>query len=173
MRSSNTKKWGLSTKLLIGVALIGAVHIVASLISRLVTFVVNSRNDSGDKKNKPLVHFVIGDVVYWTLLASALFILPTFGGFQTSSLVAILVSVMFAVGLGLQSILADLAAGIMLLLADAFEIGDTIQLPQQQITGTVVSFGILHTVLQTKNQVQKPTLTMVPNRMVYQSIIVL
>jgi small conductance mechanosensitive channel len=63
-------------------------------------------------------------------------------GIQTASLFAVLGAAGLAIGLALQGTLTNIAAGIMLLWLRPFGLGDYIEVPSNNISGTVREIGL-------------------------------
>lgn len=63
-------------------------------------------------------------------------------GVETASLLAVLGAAGLAIGLALQSTLTNIAAGIMLLWLRPFRVGDYIEVPANNISGTVREIGL-------------------------------
>jgi len=78
-------------------------------------------------------------------------------GIHVASLVAILGATGIAVGLALQGTLSHFAAGVMLIVLRAFEVGDSIE--GAGISGTVDAIGIFNTTILTADNVK----VLVPN----------
>jgi small conductance mechanosensitive channel len=68
-------------------------------------------------------------------------------GIETTSIVAIIASAAFAVGLALQGTLSNFAAGIMILIFKPYRIGDQIEMAT--ISGKVKEIGIFNTIVIT------------------------
>jgi small conductance mechanosensitive channel len=94
-----------------------------------------------DATLKPL----LSSLVRYTILAAALIAVLQRFGVETTSLVAVLGAAGLAIGLALQGTLANVAAGVMLLLLRPFRVGDGIQAAGQ--TGTVREIGLFTTIL--------------------------
>jgi small conductance mechanosensitive channel len=158
------------TLLKAGMAIIvlGITHIVASIISRVVVHYASKNNakTSAEAQKRAIVFSILGSAVYWTIMIIVLLILPHFIGVETTAIVAVLGSILFAIGLGLQGTLADLAAGVMLLGANTFRINDYIEIPDINVIGTVSSFGILYTKIVDEDT---GIAVMVPNRKLYEN----
>ncbi len=73
-------------------------------------------------------------------------------GFETSSLVAMLGAMAFAVGMALQGSLGNFAGGVLLLIFKPFKAGDFIEV--QGHTGKVVALQIFQTILRTSDNKQ-------------------
>ncbi|GGA16939.1 mechanosensitive ion channel family protein [Neptunicoccus cionae] len=94
----------------------------------------------------------LGSVARYALLAFAvIFVLARFG-IQTASLVAVIGAAGLAIGLALQGTLANLAAGVMLVVFRPFKIGDFVEIGG--FSGTVVDVSLFTTELATTDNVQ-------------------
>lgn len=140
-------------------------HICGIIIARVIKHVFEKRKTTEDKA---IVYSIIEKSVYWTIMFVALFMLPSIIGFETAAIIAAFGSVLFAIGLGLQGTLADLATGIMLLGANTFKLNDyiEIQINDKTIIGRVKSFGILYTSVIDESS---GVIITVPNRILYES----
>ncbi len=102
-----------------------------------------------------------GTIIRYALLTvTVLAILEVFG-FETTSLVAVLGAMGFAIGLAMQGTLANFSSGVMLLLFRPFNVGDVIEAGGE--VGCVQSLEIFSTVLLTPTQVK----ITVPNGQIY------
>lgn len=90
----------------------------------------------------PTVQPVAAAAVRYSILA--LVVVAALGhlGVQTASLLAVLGAAGLAIGLALQGTLTNIAAGIMLLWLRPFHIGDYIEVPSNNISGTVKEIGL-------------------------------
>jgi small conductance mechanosensitive channel len=70
-------------------------------------------------------------------------------GIQTASLFAVLGAAGLAIGLALQGTLTNIAAGIMLLWLRPFRLNDYIEVPVNNISGTVKEIGLFVCLLET------------------------
>ncbi|MGA1621772.1 MAG: mechanosensitive ion channel family protein [Synechocystis sp.] len=111
------------------------------------------------------VHFVSSFSYYLFLVILVLLFLSQLG-IETTSLVAILGTASLAVGLALQGSLANLAAGIVLVVFRYFRVGDRIEVGG--IMGKVESIQILSTTLCTPDN----RLVTIPNKQVIDSNII-
>lgn len=73
-------------------------------------------------------------------------------GFETTSLIAVLGAMAFAVGMALQGSLSNFAGGVLILIFKPFRVGDFIE--SQGYIGTVVSLQIFQTILHTVDNKQ-------------------
>jgi small conductance mechanosensitive channel len=96
----------------------------------------------------PTVQPVVAAVVHYVILA--LVVVAALGqlGVQTASLLAVLGAAGLAIGLALQGTLTNIAAGIMLLWLRPFQIGDYIEVPSNNISGTVREIGLFACLLE-------------------------
>ena len=105
----------------------------------------------------------LGSLARYALLAFAgVFVLARFG-IQTASLVAVIGAAGLAIGLALQGTLANLAAGVMLVIFRPFKIGDYVEVGGQG--GTVKGVNLFTTELATPDNVQ----VILPNGQVFGS----
>jgi small conductance mechanosensitive channel len=102
-----------------------------------------------------------GSLIYFFILTIAVVATLSKFGIETTSFVAVLGAVGFAVGFALQGSLSNLAAGILLLLFRPFRIGDFIE--AAGIMGTVKEIHLFNTILATPDNVK----IVVPNGKVY------
>lgn len=158
------------TKISIVIVVLVAAHFLATIFSKLITYFVSIPKQVVDdpKKHKPLVQGLFGSVTYWLIIAIVLVMIPTWIGFETASIVAVLVGLVIAVGIGLQGTLADLAAGLMLTLNNTYLIGDYIEVPDLNLIGRVADFGILYTYIIDEDS---STRISIPNRSMYENVI--
>jgi small conductance mechanosensitive channel len=112
-------------------------YLLAAWISQAVrkTLVRTARVDA-------TVQPVIAAVARYSILALA--VVAGLGnlGVQTASLLAVLGAAGLAIGLALQGTLTNIAAGIMLLWLRPFHVGDYIEVPSNNISGTVKEIGL-------------------------------
>ncbi len=86
-------------------------------------------------------------------------------GIETTSFVAILGAVGFAVGFALQGALSNFAAGVLLLVLRPFKIGDFVE--AGGVSGTVGDIQLFTSVMRTPDNVK----VMVPNAQIYNGVI--
>lgn len=103
-----------------------------------------------------LRRFIASLVRYVILTFTVLAVLSQFG-VQTASLIAVFGAAGLAIGLALQGTLANLAAGVMILIFRPFKIGD--QIDAGGSTGTVEAIDLFTTELRTGDNLQ----LLVPN----------
>lgn len=97
-------------------------------------------------KDKTVEKFLVSLTTY-ILKAFVVIITITQLGVETSSLVAVLGAISFAIGLAFQGILSNFAGGVLILTQRPFEVEDYIEFAD--IKGTVNSITILNTTLYT------------------------
>ena len=112
---------------------------------------VRSAMQRGMPDDKALAGFLSG-IVRWLVLAVAAIAILQLFGIDATSLVAILGAATLAIGLALQSTLANFAAGVMLLLFRPFKIGDEVQVAGHK--GKVVDIKVFMTELVTLDNIQ-------------------
>ncbi len=94
----------------------------------------------------------INDLIYnslnYALNFIYIYILLSMLGFPIGTLVAGAGIASVALGLAAQNFVKDVINGFFIILEHQFEIGDTIEIPQENISGTVVNTGIRTTTLK-------------------------
>lgn len=96
--------------------------------------------------DRTLIGVVAGVVRYFILITVLVMVLARFG-VQTASILAALGAIGLAVGLALQGTLANIAAGVMLLLLRPFRVGDYVSANGHD--GTVEEIGLFTTEMTT------------------------
>jgi len=86
-------------------------------------------------------------LVWWIIIIFVLVAVLNQFGVQTTSIIAVLGAAGLAIGLALQGTLANVAAGVMLLILRPFNIGDYVDAGGD--AGTVVEIGLFNTELTT------------------------
>jgi small conductance mechanosensitive channel len=102
----------------------------------------------------PTVQPVIAAAARYTILALVVVSALSQLGVQTASLLAVLGAAGLAIGLALQGTLTNIAAGIMLLWLRPFHVGDYIEVPSNNISGTVKEIGLFVCLLENFDGVQ-------------------
>jgi small conductance mechanosensitive channel len=121
---------------------------------------------SHTKRIDPLVSNFLASLARYAVLAVVGIAVLQLFGIQTASLVAVLGATSLAIGLALQGTLANLAAGVMLLLFRPFKIGDNVEVAGK--AGTVRSLTLFMTELTTADNVQ----ILLPNGQVWGTAII-
>ncbi|HEY2105744.1 MAG TPA: mechanosensitive ion channel [Candidatus Binataceae bacterium] len=124
-------------RLLTSIIILVVGYVLAAWICRAVRKVL-ARTGRVD----PTVQPVAAAAVRYSILA--LVVVAALGqlGIQTASLLAVLGAAGLAIGLALQGTLTNIAAGIMLLWLRPFRVGDYIEVPSNNISGTVKEIGL-------------------------------
>lgn len=130
--------YGLSLVAALAIVVIGLM--VVKYLTRLVVTIMTRA-----KLDQALITFV-GSLTRFALIAVVVIAALNQIGFQTASLIAVLGGAVFAVGMALQSNLASLASGVLILIFQPFKLGDTIECGS--VTGTVEHIDILQTRLR-------------------------
>jgi small conductance mechanosensitive channel len=142
-------------------------HFFASITSKIVVHITNP-SKIGKKEPQAIAYSIIGVTVYIIIMFIIVMVIPSLLGIEITAIVAISGTILLAIGLGLQGTLGDIAAGVMLLLAGTIKIGDYINIPSIDLTGTVTTFSILYTQIKDENS---GTTVIVPNKILYNSVI--
>ena len=134
--------------------------IAAGMLGRLVRRRVNS-NPHID----PTLGNFVSSLVKWVVLAIVLTAVLSIFGIQATSIVAILGAASLAIGLALQGTLADLAAGVMLVVFRPYKLGQYVDIAGT--AGTVKDLSLFTTELVTPDNVQ----IIVPNGQAWGKVI--
>lgn len=149
-----------------GIVYLVIAHLIAKVSAYTISKVSNKTDTPESLKRSTAIH-VMKSFVYWTVMGVATAILFTFIGIEGAAIITVLGSVMLAIGLGLQGTLSDLAAGIMLMMSNAFSMGNYIEVfgdVGEGVNGTVARFNILYTTLMDDDS---GVSFIVPNRVLY------
>lgn len=155
----------------------GVIGIIALIISHIVvsftakTIVKVSNKNVGDNIKKSTAFHMIQSTIYWVLMSVCVIFILSFTGIQGAAIIAVLGSLLFAVGLGLQGTLGDLASGMMLIIGNVYKIGDFIEVldvGNNMCNGTVKDFNVMYTrILDDDSSV----ILNVPNRLIYNNVV--
>jgi len=145
--------------------------LLAAHVATRAVYHLNRRANSAadaDAVQRTVAMSLVGRATYWVTLVALLLMLLALVGVRTVAATAVLGSVLFAVGLGLQGTLSDLAAGVMLLAANTFRIGDFIEIKDAGVAGNVATFSVLYTrIIDEDSGIN----VLVPNRLLYGSVL--
>ena len=122
-----------------------AIFFIGRWLALLVIRLLKAGMTKG-KVDETLVQFV-GNVLY--ALALVFITIAALGqlGVQTTSIVAVIAAAGLAIGMALQGSLANLAAGVMLIILRPFKLGDSVKAAGAE--GKVVDINIVTTSLKT------------------------
>jgi small conductance mechanosensitive channel len=133
----------------------------------MVVHVARGSKRTPDSVKRTTAFQLLRSTIYWVLMVTSIMIIFAFIGVEGAAVIAVFGSILFAVGLGLQGTLGDLASGMMLIAANIYSIGDFIEVLDEEnenYSGTVMDFNIMHTRLLDDDS--GITLA-VPNRILY------
>jgi len=123
--------------LLTGIIILVVGYVLAVWISKAMRKLL-ARSGRVDPTVQPVFAAAVRYTIPALVVVSALAQL----GVQTASLLAALGAAGLAIGLALQGTLTNIAAGIMLLWLRPFHVGDYIEVPANNISGTVKEIGL-------------------------------
>jgi small conductance mechanosensitive channel len=112
------------------------------------------KNNYKKKTDKNLIHYEMGDILFYTIILLGSFFSLVNIGIQTASLFTIFGSIGLALALSLQGILTSIASGIYIGINELYQIGDSIQIigPNGKVfTGVVKSFNMFNTTILDNN----------------------
>lgn len=151
--------WAYSIQVIGAIIILVAGWITAGLAKKFVKrLLVRTKTDES------VISFV-GHLTYFLILIFAVLAALSKFGVQTASLVAVIGAAGLAIGLALQSTLANFAAGILILILRPFRIGDYIE--GAGVTGTVKEIELFTTVLATVDNIK----ILIPNAKLFGDVI--
>ncbi len=139
--------------------------IIGLLAANKVNKVICKTGEKHEKLDNTLFRF-LGSLGKYIVLAFVVIAVLNRFGVQTASIVALLGAAGLAVGLALQGTLANLAAGVMLLLFRPYKVGDFIDAADR--FGNVQEIDLFTTILQTFDNQQ----IIIPNSQIWGSQII-
>jgi small conductance mechanosensitive channel len=151
------------------------INILAGIAILIVGWIVSDRTarwtraslDKIYRFDPTLKPLIASSVRYTILVAAGIAVLEQFG-VQTTSVITLLGAAGLAIGLALQGTLANVAAGVMLLILRPFRIGDWVTVTASNQSGTVREIGLFTTILISANQAY----VSIPNAPIFSSVIV-
>jgi small conductance mechanosensitive channel len=148
-----------------GLQVIGAIIIlVAGWIAAVLAKKFVKRLLLKTKTDESVISFV-GHLTYFLILTFAVLAALAKFGVQTASFIAVLGAAGLAIGLALQSTLANFAAGVLILILRPFKVGDYIE--GAGVDGTVKEIDLFTTVLATIDNIK----ILVPNGKLFGDVI--
>lgn len=152
----------LADYLLNAVAFI-AILLVGRWLAKRIRMTIRSTLDR-PSLDQTLVKFA-GNFAYYAIFILAAFMGLQTLGVETASFIAVLAAAGFAIGLALQGTLANFAAGILLLVFRPFNVGDYVEIANED--GYVRDLQLFYTKIDTRSN----QLVIVPNGDVFGSVI--
>jgi small conductance mechanosensitive channel len=139
--ASFQENYGFATKFIIGAVILFGGLLLSKIIASFVNNLLQKRNF--DDTLRP---FIV-NLVLWLSRIIVVIIAASSVGIETTSLVALVGAVAFAIGMALQGSLGNLAGGVMLLIFRPIRVGDFII--AQSESGTVQEIQLFHTIIVT------------------------
>lgn len=124
--------------------------IVGWIVANWVQRTIRKKGDASPKLDDTLTRLFAKVAKILVLAVVVLAVLSQFG-VQTASLVAVLGALGLAIGLAWQGVLADFAAGIMILVMRPFKVGDAVDIGG--VSGNVEEVGLVTTRMNTFDNV--------------------
>jgi small conductance mechanosensitive channel len=133
--------YGWATKILFAAFILFGGWIFAGVLSSMISKVLKKRGF--DDTLRPF----ISNIVLWLMRVVVFIVAASSVGIETTSLVALIGAIGFAIGMALQGSLGNLAGGVMLLIFRPIKVGDFII--AQGESGVVDEIQLFHTVVVT------------------------
>jgi len=149
--------WGIKIALAVAIFIVG--RMAVAVVVRVTGKFMRAR-----EMDEILVKFLLS-ILRWVLLLFVIIAALSQLGVDTTSLVALLGAAGLAIGLSLQSSLANFAAGVMLIVFRPFTKGDFVEVAG--VSGSVDAIGIFTSTLTTPDNKE----VIVPNGAVYSNSI--
>jgi len=133
-----------------GIAFVSAIliFVIGKWVAGLVSKIIEKALEKA-KVHKTLASFTKNIIYYVILLFVAIAALGKLG-IETNSFVALVGAAGLAVGFALQGSLANFAAGVMIILFQPFEVGDTIE--TSGVCGEVKEIEMFNTILSVEDK---------------------
>lgn len=160
----NIEQLGWLGPLIIAAAQALVVLIIGWFVAGAVGRWVKKRVTANERIDNTLGGFA-ASIVRWLILLVVLIAVLGIFGIEATSLVAVMGAATLAIGLALQGTLADLAAGVMLIIFRPYKLGDFVDI--SGTTGSVKDINLFVTELVTPDNVQ----VIVPNGQAWGAII--
>jgi small conductance mechanosensitive channel len=133
--------YGWATKTLLAVFILFGGWILAGFLSNMVSKILEKKGF--DDTLRPF----ISNIILWLMRVVVFIVAASSVGIETTSLVALIGAIGFAIGMALQGSLGNLAGGVMLLIFRPIKVGDFII--AQGESGVVDEIQLFHTIVIT------------------------
>jgi small-conductance mechanosensitive channel len=145
------------------VVVIVVVWFVYFLIVRSLMFLYKRKRISG------AIIFYLRRILRWAAVLTAIaLILQALGVLENAWAAITAILAMIAIGfVAVWSVLSNALCSLMLMVVRPFGIGDSLELPPDDLKGKVVNFTLMFTVLRTENG----DLIQIPNNMFFQRVV--
>ena len=161
-------KWvGRVGQAILGLIILFIAHLVILALSRRLMESMQQKWQSD--KNKLVAYNLVMNMLYWVCMLGVVIMLVKWLGVEVAALIALLGSVLLAIGLGIQGALGDLATGCLLMVANTYKIGDYIEIPAESTIGTVKDFNLLFTEIIDEDS---GVTVVIPNRKLYENVMI-
>jgi small conductance mechanosensitive channel len=114
-----------------------------------------------------LVFATLGKLSYYFIILIAFFFVLRMLGIESGSLIALIGTIGFSIGLAMQGTLSDISSGIIMAFLQTFSIGEIVQV--NDLEGKVIDFNILNTQIE---DIDTGNAVTVPNRLINDSILI-
>lgn len=127
--------------------------------------------DLKDTMHDTLIFNQLSWLIYYSIIVFGIIVSLANFGFNVATIIALLGSLGFALGLALQDTIKNIISGIYIIINKLFKIGDIISLKQignfNAIIGKIIDFTLYYTTIIDNNGI----ISMIPNSVVQNNII--
>jgi len=116
--------------------------VVAWMLIEIISYISKAIGNHGSHKLATVMSLV-RSLLKWVVIVIAVFVILGYWSVDTSTLLASLGIIALIVGLGCQSLIKDIVAGMFLVFDEAFEVGDIVTI--NDFRGTITDIGIKST----------------------------
>lgn len=145
-------------RVVIGFLILIAAHSMARMV-RAYFIARSQRTWNTPDDTRQMAYLMLGNVIYYSIMFLTVLILLHILGFEIASIIAIIGTFGFAIGLAMQGALGDMVSGILLSMNGVYTIGDVIELNGRQ--GVVREFSLMTTLIE---EIDTKAIIVIPNR---------
>lgn len=158
-------------------------HIVGKLISKLIVKLgklspkqlleIGKKNGPSKTEQQNqitkvnLIFTTLGKISYYVIVIITFFIILRILGIESASLIALIGTIGFSIGLAMQGTLSDMSSGILMAFLQTYSIGEIIQI--DNLEGKVIDFNIINTLIEDSDTGVAVT---IPNRIIQDGILI-
>lgn len=168
---------------IVSVIILFVAHIIGKFVSKLIVRLgklspkqlleITKKNGPSETEQKNqitkvnLIFTTLGKISYYVIVIITFFIVLRILGIESASLIALIGTIGFSVGLAMQGTLSDVSSGILMAFLQTYSIGEIIQI--NDLEGKVIDFNIVNTLIEDSDTGVAVT---IPNRIIQDGILI-